>query len=206
MQVTNHVWLVWEVTEKRVSGKARLEPTMPTECLMSHASHQSFSRANRSRLYPRLRRARCARGARRPLPAGADCSDLARDNHARRRRNQPLLTSTLTPHNLDQAQFNTLRQLLTGTGGSANGIYNVVSGVSAFNVNGGYIALMHDAPLAIGDTRPVGVAFAGGGWGAQSVGAASPAAISVRADNFTATSATGSMSVLNGAPLRLRIV
>ncbi|MEO7501640.1 MAG: hypothetical protein ABIW94_03275 [Gemmatimonadaceae bacterium] len=34
---------------------------------------------------------------------------------------------------------------------------------------------------------------------------ASPAAISVRADNFTATSATGSMTVLNAAPLRLRI-
>lgn len=117
----------------------------------------------------------------------------------------PLLTNTLTPQNLDQAQFDVLRQLLTGTGNSVSGTYNVVWGVPAFDVNGGYIALMHDAPLSTGESRQVGTAFNGGGWGAQSVGAALPATIAVRADNFTATSASGGFIVLAGAPLRLRI-
>ncbi len=115
----------------------------------------------------------------------------------------PLLVTTITPQNIDPSQFQILRQTLTSGGGS--GTYNVMWTVSAFEVNGGYIAFTHAAPLASGETQQVASAFAGGGWGAQSIAAATPPAISVRADNFTATSASGSISVIDSSPLRLRI-
>lgn len=115
----------------------------------------------------------------------------------------PLLTTTLTQTNIDRAQFDALRQSLID--GGETGTYNVTWTMPAFNVNGGYIALTHVAPLATGETQQVGVAFSGGGWGAQHVTAATPPGISVRADNFVATSATGSITALATSPLRLRI-
>ena len=115
----------------------------------------------------------------------------------------PLLTATLTQTNIDRTQFDALRQSLIE--GGQTGTYNVVWTIPAFNVNGGYISLTHTAPLATGETQQVGVAFSGGGWGAQHVAAANLPGISVRADNFVATSATGSITALAGAPLRLRI-
>jgi len=115
----------------------------------------------------------------------------------------PLLTTTLTQSNIDRAQFDVLRQVLTEGGGTAT--YNVTWTVPAFDVNGGYIAFTHAAPLASGETQQVGVAFSGGGWGAHPATAAFPPAVSVRADNFVATSATGSITALAGSPLRLRI-
>jgi hypothetical protein len=115
----------------------------------------------------------------------------------------PLLTYTLTPSNLDQTQFDRLRQALTS--GSASGLYNVVWGIPAFNVNGGYIAFTHAAPMTQGETQQVNTAFTGGGWGAQPITSSFPPAVAVRADNFTAASAMGSINVLASAPLRLRI-
>ena len=115
----------------------------------------------------------------------------------------PLLTTTLTQTNIDRAQFDVLRQTLTEGGGSST--YNVTWTIPAFDVNGGYIALSHAAPLATGEPQQVGVAFAGGGWGAQPATAPFPPAVSIRADNFVATSATGSITVLAASPLRLRI-
>jgi len=115
----------------------------------------------------------------------------------------PLLTTTLTQTNIDRAQFDVLRQTLTEGGGSST--YNITWTMPAFDVNGGYIALSHAAPLATGETQQVGVAFAGGGWGAQPGAAPFPPSVSVRADNFVATSATGSITVLAASPLRLRI-
>jgi hypothetical protein len=114
-----------------------------------------------------------------------------------------LQTATLTQTNIDRAQFDALRQALTEGGGG--GTYNVTWGVSAFDVNGGYIALTHGAPLASGETQQVGVAFQGGGWGAQPAQATFPPAIAVRANNFVATSATGSIASLGTSPQRLRI-
>lgn len=65
----------------------------------------------------------------------------------------PLLTTTLTQTNIDRAQFDALRQTLTEGGGS--GTYNVTWTMPAFDVNGGYIALSHAAPLATGETQQV---------------------------------------------------
>jgi hypothetical protein len=114
-----------------------------------------------------------------------------------------LLTSTLTQTNIDRAQFDALKQALTDGGGA--GAYNVTWSVSAFDVNGGYIALSHVAPIATGDTQQIGGAFSGGGWGAQAIGTTVPPAVSVRADNFVATSASGSITSLASSPVRLRI-
>lgn len=113
-----------------------------------------------------------------------------------------LLTYTLTPSNVDQTQFNALRAALVD--GSST-ITNVTWTVPAFDTNGGYIAFAHATPFTVGESRPVSVAFQGGGWGAQTAGAGLPTAISLRADNFIATSATGTITALATAPLRLRI-
>lgn len=114
-----------------------------------------------------------------------------------------LLTRTMTPGSIDRSQFDALRQTLT-QGGSA-GTYNVTWAIPAFDVNGSYIALAHAAPLAAGETQQVGTAFSGSGWTAQPANAALPPAVSVRAGDFVATTASGSITALNTVPLRLRI-
>lgn len=114
-----------------------------------------------------------------------------------------LLTTTITPSNLDQARFARLRESLVD--GTASGIFTVTWTVPAFDINGGMIAFTHTAPLSLGETQQVTGAFDGGGWGADPAARAVLPAISVRADNFTATKASGSITVLSSAPLRLRV-
>jgi hypothetical protein len=114
----------------------------------------------------------------------------------------PLLTYTLTASNVDQSQFNALRSALADGGTTP---YNVTWTISAFDTNGGYISFTHPMPLARGQTLQVANVFTGAGWGAQQTGAATAPAIGVRADGFVATSASGTITVLDTAPLRLRI-
>lgn len=114
-----------------------------------------------------------------------------------------LLTRTLTQNNIARAQFDALRQTLVDGGGA--GTYNVTWTIPAFDVNGGYISLSHAAPLTSGETQQVGVAFSGGGWGAQPVSGAVQPAVAVRASNFVATAASGSITAIAATPLRLRI-
>jgi hypothetical protein len=114
-----------------------------------------------------------------------------------------LLTNTLTQTNIDRAQFDALRATLTA--GGPGGTYNVTWGIPAFETNGGYIALQHVAPIQAGETQQVGAVFSGGGWGAQPATSAVSPVVSLRASNFVATSATGSITSLGSAPLRLRI-
>ncbi|HEX6574863.1 MAG TPA: hypothetical protein VF042_07805 [Gemmatimonadaceae bacterium] len=113
-----------------------------------------------------------------------------------------LLVHTLTPSNVNQAQFNQLRQALVQGGDPL--AYNVTWTVSAFETNGGYISFTHQAPLTSGASQQITSTFNGAGWGAAPFQPA-PWAVSMRADNFTATSATGTITALNSAPLRLRI-
>lgn len=113
-----------------------------------------------------------------------------------------LLVSTLTRANVGQNQFNALRAALTQGDPTK---YSVTWGVDAFNVNGGFIAFTHATPLSDGKTQQINTAFNGGGWAATALSAAPVAAVSVRADNFTATSAAGTITALDGSPLRLRI-
>jgi hypothetical protein len=114
-----------------------------------------------------------------------------------------LLTTTITPQNIDPAQFAQLRRSLVN--GDASAVVNVTWTVSAFDTNGGMIAFTHAAPLSSGETQEVNGAFNGGGWGAESAARTISPAIAVRADNFLATKASGSITVLGSAPLRLRI-
>jgi len=114
-----------------------------------------------------------------------------------------LLTTTLTPSNLDQTRFERLRQSLVD--GIDTELFTVMWTVPAFDINGGMIAFTHSAPLSPGETQQVTGAFDGGGWGAESAARPILPAISVRAENFTATKASGSITVLNTAPIRLRI-
>ena len=115
------------------------------------------------------------------------------------------LTGAVSPGNLDAARFNALRALLI-TGGAATNA-SVVWTVPGFEVNGGYVAFMHTAPLASGQTEAVNLAFDGGGWGVVSSRPDQPfpATIAVRAENFVATLASGSITAVEGLPLRLRI-
>lgn len=114
----------------------------------------------------------------------------------------PLLTATLTPDNINRTEFNALRAALVD---GATAPYNVTWSLPAFGVTGGHISFRHAVPLTAGETQQVGATFSGGSWGAQPAGAALPPAVSVNAGNFTATSATGSITVLNAAPLRLNV-
>lgn len=114
-----------------------------------------------------------------------------------------LLTNTITPENIDPSQFDLLRRALVN--GDAAAAATVVWTVSAFEVNGGYIALSHAAPLSSGDTQQITGAFDGGGWGATPASRPTLPVIAVRADNFVATDAAGSMTILDNKPLRLRI-
>ena len=114
-----------------------------------------------------------------------------------------LLTGTVSPDNIDQAQFNTLKAGLID--GNTQSAANIIWTVPAFNVNGGYIAFLHRAPLTAGDTHQVNLAFDGGGWGVFSETRALPPTVAVRAENFNATAASGSIVVLSTSPLRLRI-
>jgi hypothetical protein len=113
-----------------------------------------------------------------------------------------LLTYTLTPSNVDQAEFNTLRgALVQGSSTAAN----VTWTVPAFDSNGGYISFSHLTPFTVGETRQVASAFTGAGWGVTTGTDLSVTAVSIRDGSFQATSASGSLTALDTSPLRLRI-
>jgi hypothetical protein len=113
------------------------------------------------------------------------------------------LFQSITPANIDAEEFRLLREVLIN--GSTSGSATVIWTVPAFDVNGGYIALTHSAPLDPSASQQVSFAFDGGGWGATTASRVIQPAIAVRADNFNATAASGTITTLNKAPLRLGI-
>ena len=113
------------------------------------------------------------------------------------------LFGSVTPSNIDPTQFEMLRDVIAT--GNRTSLTTVVWTVPAFDINGGYIAFTHTLPLSAGESDDVDFAFDGGGWGASSATRAIPAAIAVRADNFNATAATGSIAAISTTPLRLDI-
>ena len=114
-----------------------------------------------------------------------------------------LLTYTLTPSNVSGNQFGLLRSRLVD--GNTPEVFNVTWTVSAFETNGGYISFSHDAPIANGVTLPVNATFNGAGWGADATISGRAPMVSVRAENFTATTASGTITSLGTFPQRLRI-
>lgn len=113
------------------------------------------------------------------------------------------LFGSVTPANIDPTQFEILRDVVAT--GDRTALTTIVWTVPAFDVNGGYIAFTHTLPLAAGQSDGVNFAWGGGGWGAASAERAIPAAIAVRADNFNANEATGTVTAISTRPLRLRI-
>jgi hypothetical protein len=81
----------------------------------------------------------------------------------------------------------------------------VMWSASAFNVNGGYIAVLLPLPVSAGQTLPVEGAFEGGGWGLRSVRAGAPATIALRSSDFSATFAGGSVKVMGIGPLSAHV-
>jgi hypothetical protein len=117
--------------------------------------------------------------------------------------NTVLLSGSVAPGNIDPTQFTILKELLA-TGGREIAA-NVIWSVPAFDINGGFIALMHPAPMSTGQVHPVNLAFDGGGWGIVPSNREFATVVSVRANNFLATTATGSIKANNGIPLRLQM-
>jgi hypothetical protein len=99
-------------------------------------------------------------------------------------------------------QFDALRAALV-QGSTAS--KNVTWTVSAFDSNGGYISLAHLTPFTPGETRQIAGTFVGAGWGVSAPTDLSATSVSVRDGTFQATSASGSLTALDVAPLRLRI-
>ena len=114
-----------------------------------------------------------------------------------------LLSGSVAPGNIDPAQFTIMKELLA-TGGREIAA-NVIWTVPAFDINGGFVALMHPAPISTGQVLPVNLAFDGGGWGVVPSNREFAPVVSVRANDFLATTASGSIKANNGIPLRLQM-
>ena len=113
------------------------------------------------------------------------------------------LFGSVTPSNIDPSQFELLRDVIAT--GNRTSLTTVVWTVPAFEINGGYVAFTHTLPLSAGASDAVNFAFDGGGWGASAATRAIPPAIAVRADNFNANAATGTITAISTTPLRLDI-
>jgi len=113
------------------------------------------------------------------------------------------LFGSVTPSNIDPSQFELLRDVIAT--GNRTSLTTVVWTVPAFDINGGYVAFTHTLPLPAGQSDAVNFAFDGGGWGASAATRAIPAAIALRADNFNANAATGTITAISTTPLRLDI-
>ena len=113
------------------------------------------------------------------------------------------LFGSVSPGNIDPTQFELFRDVVTT--GTRTSLTTILWTVPAFEINGGYIAFTHTVPLAVGASDGVNFAWDGGGWGAAPAARAIPAAIAVRADNFNASTASGTITAIGTTPLRLDI-
>ena len=113
------------------------------------------------------------------------------------------LFQSVSESNIDAEDFRLLRDVLIN--GNTNRSATVLWSVPAFDINGGYIGLTHSAPLAATASQEVNFAFDGGGWGATTASRVIQPAIAIRADNFNATAASGTITAVNASPLRLNI-
>ena len=113
------------------------------------------------------------------------------------------LFGSVTPGNIDPTQFELFRDVVAT--GTRSNLTTIVWTVPAFEVNGGYIAFTHTLPLSAGQSDGINFAWDGGGWGAAPASRAIPGAVAVRADNFSADAATGTITAVSTSPLVLDI-
>ncbi|NUO79319.1 hypothetical protein HUU05_04520 [candidate division KSB1 bacterium] len=113
------------------------------------------------------------------------------------------LAGVVAPGNVGESVFAELKSVLVNEASAQT--FGLVWSVPAFNTNGGGIAVALAAPLQRGEVLQITSSFQGGGWGRFSLPNGERAQVSVRAENFVATSASGTMQVLQVAPLVLRL-
>jgi hypothetical protein len=111
------------------------------------------------------------------------------------------LSMTLAPTNVTPETFDTLTQALVRGKGVASAI---LWSVPAFNTDPGGIAVAHPGRLRLGQVLQVGAVMDSAGWGVLTPGPPSGALVGVEAGEFVASSAKGSISVLETEPLALR--
>ncbi len=105
--------------------------------------------------------------------------------------------------NVGEEVFNSLKSVLVENASAQN--FSFVWSVPAFNTNGGAIAVALKAPLTAGEILQITSSFQGGGWGRFDLPSGVRAQLSLRAENFAATSASGTIQILQVAPLVLRL-
>lgn len=113
------------------------------------------------------------------------------------------LLDRIAPSNVSGQEFDRLKGALIR--GEPQSSSLVIWSVGAFSTNGGYVSITHPAPSAVGAVIPVTSAFNGGGWGTVTGRPSGEASVAVRASGFVAASATGSLTVLDNQPLKMRI-
>lgn len=105
--------------------------------------------------------------------------------------------------NVGQEVFAALKDVLVENPSAQN--FSFTWSVPAFNTNGGGLAIALAAPLRVGEVVQINSSFQGGGWGRFDLPSGVRAQVSVRAENFFATSASGTIQVVQVAPLVLRL-
>jgi hypothetical protein len=115
---------------------------------------------------------------------------------------QEQLLGAVAPGNLSgSGQYERLKSVLV-EGGSSPG---VILTVPAFDTSPGYIGLALGGSLSEGNRIPVSEIVAAGGWGAFDLPAGQRAEVNLVAGGFAASAVTGTIEVLQAAPLRLRL-
>lgn len=113
------------------------------------------------------------------------------------------LAGQVSPSNVGVPEFETLRAVLTGAVSAETA--GVIWTVPAFEPEQGYVAVAIDAPVAAGETIPVGSTFDGAGWGPYDLPAGVRVAAGLRAGTVAADEVAGTVEVLAVSPLRLRL-
>jgi hypothetical protein len=112
------------------------------------------------------------------------------------------LRATLTPTNVAPDTFQSLEHALV-RGRAAAPVVGWT--VPAFNTDPGGIAVRHKASLSRGEVMRVGGALDIGGWGVTDTMPSGGAQVGVEAGEFVAREATGTIAVLETAPVALRL-
>jgi hypothetical protein len=110
------------------------------------------------------------------------------------------LGGEVTPGNVDEPTYQRLVNAFIEDAGSAAGAVWTLD--AACGAEAGFLAVQLAADPAEGDVLPVSGAFDGGGWGFLSAPTPGPR-LAARIGGFTATSASGTLTVLATGPLRL---
>ena len=112
------------------------------------------------------------------------------------------LSAALTPETVTPEAFDSLARVLVRGRASAPAVEWTVP---AFNTDPGGIAVAHKAALARGEVLRVGGALDVGSWATRDTMPAGGAAVGIEAGEFVASEASGTIAVLETAPVALRL-